>query len=88
MGDAEFDDYAVVGRIARTQGHRGDVIVNPETDFVETRFRAGAEFFVRRNGRVERLRVTTMRMHLGRPVIGLEGVATMTEAEALAGLEL
>jgi 16S rRNA processing protein RimM len=88
MTDEGWDDFAVVGRIARTQGHRGDVIVNPDTDFVETRFRPGAEFFVRRNGRVERMRVVTMRMHIGRPVLGIEGIGSMTEAEALAGLEL
>jgi 16S rRNA processing protein RimM len=79
---------AVVGRIARAHGIRGQVIVNPETDFPEERFRPGAELFVERGGRVEPLRVTTVRFHRDRPVIGLEGVATMTDAEAFAGLEL
>ena len=88
MPGEDWDDYAVVGRIARTHGHRGQVIVNPETDFVESRFRVGAEFYARRDGRVGRMRVTTMRVHLGRPVIGLEGIDTMTDAEGLAGLEL
>jgi 16S rRNA processing protein RimM len=32
--------------------------------------------------------VTTVRFQNGRPVIGLEGVETMNDAEALAGLEL
>jgi 16S rRNA processing protein RimM len=88
MPEGNWDDYAVVGRIARTHGNRGQVIVNPETDFIETRFRIGAEFWARREGRVDCMRVTSMRVHQGRPVIGLEGVETMNDAEALAGLEL
>lgn len=85
--DAEWDDCAVVGRVARTHGNAGQVIVNPETDFVEDRFRVGAELFVRRGGRVERMRVTAMRVHLGRPIIGLDAVKTMNDAEAMAGAE-
>lgn len=80
---------AVVGQIARAHGIRGQVIVNPETDFPEDRFRTGAELFAcNRDGSVRQLRVTTSRMHQGRPVIGLEGVADMNGAIALAGTEL
>ncbi len=79
---------AVVGRIARAHGIRGQVVVNPETDFPDERFKPGAELFVERGGRVEPLTLTTVRFHRDRPVIGIEGVATMDEAETLAGLEL
>ena len=41
---------ALVGRIARAHGIRGQVIVNLETDFPEERFRPGAELFVERDG--------------------------------------
>jgi 16S rRNA processing protein RimM len=84
----DWNDLVLVGRIARAHGIRGQVIVNPDTDFVETRFRPGSEFFVQRAGAVQALRVTTMRVHKGRPIIGLEGVETMNDAEAMAGLEL
>jgi 16S rRNA processing protein RimM len=83
-----WEDFVLVGRIARAHGIRGQVIVNPDTDFVETRFQPGAVLHVQRGGRVEPVRVTTMRVHRGRPIIGLEGVETMNDAEALAGLEL
>ena len=43
---------------------------------------------VQRGGQAQALRVTTMRVHRGRPIIGLEGFETMNEAETLAGLEL
>jgi 16S rRNA processing protein RimM len=88
MTDAEWDECAVVGRVARAHGNRGQVIVNPETDFVEDRFRVGAELLANRGGRIGRLRVTAMRTHLGRPIVALEGVETMNDAEAMAGVEL
>lgn len=79
---------ALVGRIARAHGIRGQVIVNPDTDFPEERFRAGAELFVERGGRVEPLTIATVRFHRARPVLGFDGVETMNDAETLAGLEL
>jgi len=88
MTDAEWNECAVVGRVARAHGNRGQVIVNPETDFVEDRFQVGAELLANRGGRIETVRVTAMRVHLGRPVIAIEGVETMNDAEAMAGLEL
>jgi 16S rRNA processing protein RimM len=83
-----WDEMALVGRIARAHGIRGQVIVNVETDFPSERFRTGAELFVQRRGRVEPVRISSVRFQHERPVIGIEGVETMTDAEALAGLEL
>ena len=79
---------ALVGRIARAHGIRGQVIVNPETDFPDERFQPGAELFIERGGTVETLTVTTARFHRARPVIGIAGVETMNEAAPLAGQEL
>jgi 16S rRNA processing protein RimM len=75
---------AAVGTIARAHGIKGQVIVNPETDFPEERFRPGATLFTTHG----ELKITTARFQNGRPVIGIEGVETMNDAEALAGLEL
>jgi 16S rRNA processing protein RimM len=92
MGDQaapNWDDCALVGHVARAHGIRGQVIVNPETDFVEERFREGAVLLLRRPGRpVERFVVVSSRLHRGRPVIALDGIETMNDAEVLAGLEL
>ena len=85
---AKWDEMAVVGRIARAHGIRGQVIVNPETDFPDQRFHPGAELFIERGGRVDTLTVTTARFHRDRPVIGIAGVETMNDAVALAGQEL
>jgi 16S rRNA processing protein RimM len=83
-----WDEMALVGRIARAHGLKGQVIVNLETDFPETRFRPGAEVFVNRRGAVEPLTMTTVRFHRERPIIGLRGVEDMNAATALAGSEL
>jgi 16S rRNA processing protein RimM len=83
-----WDEMAVIGRIARAHGIRGQVIINPETDFPEDRFRPGAEVFVNRGGQVRALIVTTARLQHGRPVVGLQGVDDMNAAIALAGTEL
>lgn len=79
---------AVVGRIARAHGNRGQVIVNLDTDFPEERFRPGAELFTIRDGVMETLMLTAARFHGGRPVVGISGVDTIDAAERLAGLEL
>ncbi len=85
---ADWDEMVVVGRIARPHGRRGEVIVNPETDFPEERFRPGSVVYVRPAGEVKRVVMTSAWFHRDRPVIGLEGVETISEAEPLAGLEL
>jgi len=86
--DPQWDEMITVGRVARTHGNRGQVIVNLETDFPHDRFRTGAVLYVVRGGTPAPLTVTAVRFHQGRPVIGLEGVDSMTAAEALAGVEL
>lgn len=80
------DDALLVGRIARAHGNRGQVIVNLETDFPEERFKTGALLLV--GDRATPRRIRDVRFHQGRPIIGLDGIETMDEAEALAGADL
>jgi 16S rRNA processing protein RimM len=80
------DDLILVGRIARAHGNKGQVIVNPETDFPGERFVAGTTLLVGETAQPKA--ITSARFHQGRPVIGLEGVETMDDAESLAGAEL
>ena len=86
---SSWDDAILVGVVARTHGNRGEVIVNSETDFPEERFHEGAQLMTRRtDGSLATLEVAAMRMHQGRPVMLFKGVASMDDAERLAGLEL
>jgi 16S rRNA processing protein RimM len=80
------DDLLLVGRIARRHGNRGQVIVNPETDFAEERFTAGSRVFLGSDDRPRR--IVSVRFHQGRPVVELDGVESMTAAESLAGVEV
>jgi 16S rRNA processing protein RimM len=83
-----WDDMAVVGRVARPHGLRGQVIVNVETDFPQDRFKPGAELFVNRRGQVESMAVQSVRFHQARPVIALRGIDDVNAAGELAGAEL
>lgn len=85
---AGWDDMAVVGRIARPHGIRGQVIVNPETDFPDERFRIGASFWIRSSRGDEHLTIGSVRFQGGRPVVGFEGFARVEDVERLVGLEL
>lgn len=85
---ADWDEMVLVGRIARPHGIRGQVIVNPETDFVDDRFRSGATFRTRSARGEEQLTVTSARVQNGRPVLALEGFSSIEDVQRLAGLEL
>jgi 16S rRNA processing protein RimM len=89
MDPDDWDDMVLVGFIARTHGNRGEVILKSETDFPDERFRVGATLHGRRGtGPVERFEVTAVRFQQGRPIIGLAGFTSISEAERLAGYEL
>ena len=81
-------DLLLVGRIARAHGNKGEVIVNLETDFAEDRFKVGNVVVVEHGGESVERRIASARFQQGRPIVALEGVTTMSEAEALAGAEM
>lgn len=84
----QWEDLVLVGTIVRPHGLHGQVLVHPETDFVEERFRPGAGFRTRGPGGEDQLTVTSARVQGRRPVVGFEGVATVEDAERLVGVEL
>ena len=81
-----MDDLVLVGRVARAHGNKGQVIVNPDTDFLDERFRAGGVLLVGPDGTERRIRA--VRFQKGRPILAFDGIETMNDAEALAGAEL
>ena len=85
---AAWDDMVLVGRVARAHGHRGEVVVNPDTDFAQDRFQVGQVLHVRLCGDAQPREITAARFHQGRPVIALGGIDSMSAAEMLAGAEL
>jgi 16S rRNA processing protein RimM len=88
---ADLDDLVLVGRITKPHGLRGDVVVTPETDFLEERFAPGAQLLMRRQGQraaIESVSVASVRFHNGRPIVRFEGLTSIDQAEALAGASL
>ncbi len=88
MEHGSWRDMAVVGVVARTHGRHGEVVVNPETDFPEARFRAGGELFLVQQGEPVAFRIREAWFHGGRPVLAFERIETLDEAERLRGAEL
>jgi 16S rRNA processing protein RimM len=84
----DWDDMALVGRISRPHGLKGQVAINPETDFIEQRFAAGARVWTRSAAGDEQLTVSSLRVQNGRPIVGFEGFERIEDVERLAGLEL
>jgi len=82
------EDLILVGRVARAHGNKGQVIVNPETDFPDARFAAGNRLIVEHAGQAVERTIASVRFQQGRPIVAFEGVETMDDAEALAGAEL
>ena len=64
------------------------MIVNLDTDFPEERFAEGNVLVVEHAGQQVERRIVSVRFHQGRPVIAFDGIASIDEAEALAGAEL
>jgi 16S rRNA processing protein RimM len=85
---AAWDDLVVVARVARPHGRHGEVILNLETDFPEARFRPGNRLLVLRGAAIAPLVVRTVWFMRDRPVVGFDGVASIDDAETLAGAEL
>ena len=88
MTTPAWDDLILVGRVTRTHGIRGHVVVAAETDFVEARFRAGARFHTRVGDREETLTLTAARIQNGRPIVLFEGCTRIEDVERLIGCEL
>ena len=84
----------LVGTIERPHGLRGEVVVNPLTDFGDERFVSGATLTTARAGQSPAgrspdgrtsLRIDAVRWHKGRPLVLFEGVESVEAAETLRG---
>jgi 16S rRNA processing protein RimM len=84
----DWKSMVTVGYVIRPHAIRGHVVVQPETDFADERFRAGARLYGRRDDAMRELVVVDSREHDGRWVVRFDGVGTVDGAEALRGYEL
>jgi 16S rRNA processing protein RimM len=73
----------VIGEVAKAFGVKGEVKVRPFTESLEL-FRSADVLFLDRSP----VRVLSCRVHKGAPLLRLDGVATVDEAQALQGLQV
>ena len=89
--DISASDLVSVGRIRGPQGRRGEVAVEIKTDFPE-RFAAGANFLLTCDatgkGNTRDYRVEQAWFHKGNVILKFAGVESISDAEALQGLEV
>jgi 16S rRNA processing protein RimM len=78
----------LVGRVARPHGLRGHVAVDPETDFVKTRFAEGAQLWTRSGNGMTELTITSSRLLGRRPIVAFTGRTRLEDVETLVGFEL
>lgn len=83
----------VVGRIVKSHGIRGEVVVDIRTDSPEERFAKGSALSTRSRkskgvGVPETLNVEAARNHSGRLLVRFAGVGSRDAADALRGVEL
>ena len=79
-------DLFIVAEVLRPHGIRGEIVLRPQTNHLETILNA-PEFYLGQEGRGP-IRVQGVRLHKGAPLLKLEGVDSMDDARALAGQPL
>lgn len=85
---AAWESMVLVGRVARPHGVRGQMVVTPDTDFVEERFSRGSTVWMQRDGVPVAMTIASSQLGGRRPVIGFDGVTTVEDAERFSGQEL
>ncbi|MFE2996384.1 ribosome maturation factor RimM [Nocardia sp. NPDC059246] len=78
----------VVGRVAKSHGVRGELVVEVRTDEPELRFAPGRVLKGKlpRAKQTQEFEVESVREHSGRLLLRLDGVADRTAADALRGM--
>jgi 16S rRNA processing protein RimM len=84
------EELLLVGRIVAAQGLKGELRVNPLSDFPERFTRPGRRWLRPRNGPVQEIQLLSGRQLPGKElyVVRLEGIHDRSAAEALVGQEL
>lgn len=83
--DVREDELISVARIARPQGHRGEVIADLLTDFPERFARLSRTYVKRADGRLLLLDLENSRPHKGRVALKFAGFDSIDNAEELRG---
>lgn len=56
-------DYIEIGKIVKTHALKGELRVSSNSDFIEERFQVGAHLYVKQNGQMVKLEISSVRFH-------------------------
>lgn len=77
-------EYLEIGRLVNTQGIKGEVRVQPNTDFIDERFKVGNHVFAfPKNGNMEELEIDGVRNHKGFILLHFKGRDSINDVEYL-----
>ncbi len=77
------DGFLAVGRVISAHGTRGEVAIEPYTDFPEERFAAGQSILL--GDEMEPVEIESMRPHKNRMLLRFDHVVNRDDAEAMRG---
>jgi 16S rRNA processing protein RimM len=84
----EWEAMIAVGRVAKAQGRHGEVKVDPWTSAPDRIGGLSKIYLLGDDSEPLAVKVESVRVHKGRPVVKLEGISDIGAASALAGREL
>lgn len=84
----ESSALLTLARILRPWGRRGEVAAEILTDFPERLAGLGEVWLASEQGAPRRAEIISCRLHLGQAIFYFAGVETISQAEALRGLEV
>lgn len=76
----------MIGRVIKSHGIRGEVVVEPTTDEPGIRFAVGEVLDGRQGGKEHELTIATVRPHQNRLLVKFEEVPDRTAADSLRGV--
>ncbi|WP_151548808.1 MULTISPECIES: ribosome maturation factor RimM [Corynebacterium] len=81
-----MDEKLQIGRVIKSHGIKGEVIIDPTTDVPEERFAIGEVLEGQQTGKTLELTIAAARVHKGRLLVKFEEIADRTAAESLRGM--
>jgi 16S rRNA processing protein RimM len=79
-------DLFTVAQVLRSHGRRGEVVLRPQTDHLDSLTSASGVYLGHKA--IQPVPVESIRLHKGNPLLKLEGVDDMDSAGALKGIEI
>lgn len=77
----------LIGRVIKSHGIKGEVVVDPTTDAPEVRFAVGEVLSGQQGSKKHSLTIETVRPHQKRLLIKFEEIPSRTEADSLRGTQ-